>query len=56
MAWRVKCNENDTPETLYDKKWKADNVARQHKLRNSDHYVKVQEVETTVSITKEYEI
>jgi len=56
MVWRVKCSKNDTPGTLYDKKWKADKVARDHKRRNPDHNVKVQMVQTEITVKEEYVI
>nr|WP_158231427.1 hypothetical protein [Gaetbulibacter sp. 4G1] len=56
MKWRVVCNKNDAPGTIYDEKWKADNVARSHKRRNPSHKVKVQRIITQFSVQQEYEI
>lgn len=56
MKWRVKCNKNDAPGTLYDQKWKADKVAREHKRKNGGHSVKVQRVEAVINVQEEYTI
>lgn len=54
--WRVVCNQEDTPGTLYDEKWKADRVARVHARNNRNHTVKVQRISTQISIESEYTV
>jgi hypothetical protein len=56
MKWRVVCDKDDASGTLYDEKWKADRAARNHKLNNASHSVKVQRIEAVLKVKEEYKI
>lgn len=53
--WIVKCDKNDAPRTIYDKKHKADRVATLHNRNNYGHNAYVYRVSVSFTIIEEKE-
>ena len=51
--WRVVCNKNDAPGTLYDQKWKADRAAGSHRTSKTGHKTKVQRLSVQIKVEKD---